>query len=91
MRATGEFGALEWDGIEKKVTLVLAGGDEQVFLSSQTHEEMLLTQDLAFVEASRGKHDTRIATGEDGVRALAICDAARQAAETRCEEKVNYI
>jgi len=91
MRATGEFGTVEWDGIEGMVTLVLAGGDEQVFRSSQTLEEMLLTQDLAFVEASRGNHDTRLATGEDGVRALAVCDAARQAAETRCEEKVNYI
>ncbi len=90
MRVVGEQGSLEWDGITHVVTLAMAGQAEQVFHSPQSHDEMYLAQDLAFIESSRTSPDPRLATGEDGVRALAICDAARRAAESRCEVEVEY-
>lgn len=91
MRVMGEHGSLEWDGITHVVTLAMAGEAEQVFHSPQSHDEMYLAQDLAFIESSRTSPDSRLATGEDGVRVLAICDAARRAAELRREVEVEYL
>ena len=91
MRASGEHGTLEWDGVAGRGTLALAGEPELVFQSGQTMDEMLRAQDLAFVDTGRGgSDDARLATGLDGARALAICEAARRSSDTRCEEKVEY-
>lgn len=91
MRASGEHGTLEWDGVAGRVTLALAGEPELVFQSGQTMDEMLRAQDLAFVEAGNGgSADARLATGLDGARTLAICEAARRSSDTRREEKVGY-
>jgi predicted dehydrogenase len=51
---------------------------------------MFLAQAYAFVKALLGKRDPRLATAEDGIKALAICDAARRASDRRCEESVEY-
>lgn len=92
MRASGEFGTLEWDGIAGRVTLALAGESPREIISAQTLDEMYLAQDLAFIETASGANapDARLATGADGVRALAICDAARIASKNRCEMQVHY-
>lgn len=90
VRASGEFGTLEWDGTAGEVTLMLASEGKQVFRSTQTTDEMLLAQDIAFIEACRGHPDPRLATCEDGAKALAVCDAARLAARNRREEEINY-
>ncbi len=91
MRASGEMGTLEWDGINGTVTLTLAGKDNEIFPSGQERDEMFLAQVRAFIEVSRGIYDPRLATGEDGVKALAVCDAARSASENRREETVHYL
>lgn len=91
IRAFGEFGTLEWNGISNTVTLAISGNEEKSFTFSQTRDEMLLAQDRAFIEASAGSCDPRLATAEDGIRALAVCDAARRASETRREEPVEYL
>ena len=52
---------------------------------------MILAQDMAFINAGGGQCDSRLSTGEDGVRALAICDAAREASRLCREVKVKYI
>lgn len=90
MRVAGEHGTLEWDGIEGTVTLALAGAQVQVTRSSQTRDGMFLEQARAFINASRGISDPRLATGEDGVKGLATCDAARRASLSRREESVEY-
>ena len=90
MRIAGEFGTIEWDGIEHSVTLSLAGQPVEVRTSEQTPVEMLLAQDRAFVEGSGDDSFGQIATAEDGVRALAVCDAARQASDSGREETVRY-
>lgn len=91
MIASGELGTLEWDGIERTVTLALAGEPVKITQSMQTHDEMLLAQDRAFIEACCGSHDRHLVTGEDGVKALAVCDAARRASDSRREERVEYL
>jgi predicted dehydrogenase len=92
MRAYGEFGTMEWDGLTGRVRLALAGESPREIISTQTRDEMYLAQDLAFIEVTSGtcKPDTRLATGADGVRALAICDAARIASKNNRETKVGY-
>ncbi|MDO9541793.1 MAG: Gfo/Idh/MocA family oxidoreductase, partial [Kiritimatiellia bacterium] len=90
MRVCGEHGTLEWDGIVGTVKLELAGKPARMRKSSQTRDAMILAQDMAFISAVNGKADPCLATGEDGVRALAICDAAREASRLRREVKVNY-
>jgi len=92
MRAYGEFGTLEWDGINGRVVLVLAGESSRETISTQTRDEMYLEQDLAFINSSSGKFmpDARLATGEDGVRALAVCNTARIASKSKYETQIYY-
>ena len=91
MYASGEHGEVEWNGIGGAVTLALAGEVRRSFNSAQTRDGELLAQDLAFIKACSGTPDPRLATCEDGLSALAICDAARRASVTRCEERVLYV
>lgn len=88
IRASGEFGTLEWNGIEWAVALELAGAAPEIFQRPQTNEQLFTAQARAVVNACRGTGDPRLATGVDGVKALAVCDAARQASESRREEIV---
>ena len=88
MRSCGEGGTLEWDGIARTATLHLVGKAPQRVGSSQTVAEMFAAQASAFLEACRDGQDSRLATAEDGVRALAVCEAARRASERRREEPV---
>lgn len=92
MRAFGKFGMLEWDGIQGRVTLSLNGEQSLQSTSSQTRDEMYLAQDIAFIQADLQKNnfDNRLATGADGVRALAICDAARESSLKKHETQVFF-
>jgi predicted dehydrogenase len=90
MRVAGELGMLEWDGIEGTVTLALPDVPVRVERSYQTLDGMFLEQARAFIGVSRGIYDPRLATDEDGVKALAVCDAGRRASENRREELVKY-
>lgn len=90
MRAYGEEGTLEWDGVANVVAIEWPGGPADVMRSPQTREQMLLAQDAEFLQACAGGADGRLATGEDGVRALAVCDAARRSAESGREAFVEY-
>ncbi len=88
--ARGDRGAIEWDGIAKTVTLLMGNEAKQMIPSSQDIDDMYLAQARAFVDAASGDLDPRLATGGDGVRAMAVCDAARRASDTRHEERVAY-
>ena len=88
--ASGADGTIQWDGIGQAVTLSKVDSDTKVINSSQTREHLFKAQGLAFVGALKGDCDPRLATGADGVRALAICDAARRSSESRREEPGEY-
>lgn len=88
MRAFGDRGTIEWDGLSGILALSPLNGPVQRIVSQQTRDQMYLAQDLAFLDACGVQPDPRLAAGEDGVRALAVCDAARRASESRREEPV---
>lgn len=90
LMAFGERGIIEWDGIEQTVTVSIGEAPPNTVTNSQTREDMLLAQDHAFIQASRDRTDPRLATGFDGVNALAVCDAARRSSSSRREEPVVY-
>ena len=90
LRASGEQGTLEWDGIAGTVAVALAGEEPQLLRSNQTRDELFLAQDRAVIEACGGRSDPRLATADDGVRALAVCEAAQRANASRREEAVEY-
>lgn len=79
LRACGELGTIEWDGMTGTVRVARAGVATKEVTCAQTRDEMFLAQARAFVSASQGTVDPRLATGDDGVQALAVCDAARHA------------
>lgn len=71
------------------MALALASEPSKVMRSTQTRAGTLRAQDRAFLEASCGALDPRLASGTDGINVLSVCDTARLASETRREEKVN--
>jgi len=89
LRAYGDLGTIEWDGVRKSVTLMMDDGTVGEMESHQTRDQMFRAQAQAFVNSSIHTHPN-LATGLSGVDALAICDAARLASENRREERVNY-
>jgi predicted dehydrogenase len=90
MRAFGERGTLVWDGISGSVTFMQCNVPAEDTESSQTRDEMFAAQSRAFVTGGCGQHDFRLATGEEGYNALAVCDAARRSSLRKCEEMVKY-
>ena len=92
MKAFGEQGTLEWDGIAQRVSWLGAddgSSDEKTF--SQTRDEMLIAQTRDFLNACTGDNaETTLADLEDGIKAIKICDAARDASANRCETAVQY-
>ena len=91
MTACGEWGTLEWDGVRNTVALSLSDAPSQEMTFDQTRDEIMLAQARAFLDTRSGKSDPRMATGRDGVMALAVCDAARRSTESRREEQVGYL
>jgi len=90
MTAYGERGTIEWDGIANRVSLHRGHDPFEERVIPQTKDEMVLEQARAFLQAERDGGDPRLACAEDGVRALAVCDAARRAEASRREEAVIY-
>ncbi len=78
MRASGEHGTLEWDGIEGRTICWQAGGASEVANTTQSRDEMLRDQDVAFLETCAGRPHPLLARGPDGVAAVGVCDAVRQ-------------
>ena len=90
MTAYGERGTLEWDGIAGTVALAAPDGQDEDIRSMQSRDQMFQEQTRAFINAHHVKSDLRLATGEDGAKAVALCDAIRQASSSRREETVAY-
>ena len=86
MQAFGEGGTLEWDGISRTVRLDNESGRCREVVSSESPEARFRKQAEAFL----GMGDEEAATGLDGWRALAVCDAARKSSETGRAEAVEY-
>ena len=88
MTASGEFGTLAWDGVCGTVTASLAAGAETVETFDEIADDIYAAQAAAFLSASLHQHDPRMATADQGIRALSICDAARRSSVSGREEQV---
>lgn len=88
MRAYGSLGTIEWDGLAGKASLHVDQSVMQEIVSGQSRDDTFAAQAYAFANAVRSRQDARLATGEEGLKALAVCDAARRASANRREEKV---
>lgn len=75
--AAGEHGTVTWDGMRGEAAVAAGGGTDRI-RPDQPRDAMFEAQARAFLASCDGAPDARLATVEDGVRALAICDAARR-------------
>jgi predicted dehydrogenase len=91
MRAYGDQGTIEWDGISRTVTLTSEDAPAEVVTSTQERNDTFQAQAKAFLQASQDPHDPRLATIHEGGMALSVCDAARLASANRREEQVKYL
>jgi len=89
MIAVGEHGTLMWNALEQKVTLSLHGKSAQTLECKEDYNAMYERQAHAFIQASR-KKTSDLATAAEGIKALAICDAARISSKNHREVKINY-
>lgn len=86
MWAFGEGGTLAWDGIAREVRFEDATGQVREVTADEHRETRFRRQAEAFL----GAGDDRPATGLEGWRALAVCDAARRSSEAGQAEAVQY-
>lgn len=92
MTAFGQGGTLEWDGVRNAVTFWSGQKPAEPVraVDALAKDDLLDAQTRAFLAETAGGGATILASGLDGVRALAVCDAARRASEAGREEKVPY-
>jgi predicted dehydrogenase len=90
MTICGEHGTLTWDGIRHHVVLALNGQPNREADWNQTRDEMFEAQIHAFIASATQGTPSLLATGIEGVQALAICDAARRSAVSGRQELVEY-
>ncbi len=82
MHAYGELGELEWDYVEKWVSLRQPGKPAQTWAIDQARDEMMRDQLAAFIGTACMETESFLATLEDGATAVAICDTARRSSQS---------
>jgi predicted dehydrogenase len=82
IQAFGEYGTLRWDGIGHEVVLLAADGTCQVYACAESRDAILLAQDTAFLA---GDPHQILARYMEGLAALKICEAAKEASCQRRE------
>ncbi len=85
----GEYGTGEWDGIRHAVRWSLDGRPVEETIAAQTLDDLFETQARAFLQADPASERFPV-SGLDGIRALAVCEAARRASDGLAVEKVVY-
>ena len=90
MSAHGDRGTLDWDGLQGIVTLAVEGQPARQITCAETRQALLIAQAQAFIQAGRGALDPRLAGLSEGLRALAVCDAAREASASGRRTPVRY-
>ncbi len=88
MRAYGDQGEIEWDGVAKTVTVTRAGQPSESVTLTQERDDIMTDQSRAFLAAISGGDPASLATLEQGGVAMAICDAARRSSASGCVESV---
>ncbi len=82
MHAYGNLGELEWDYIEKWVSLKQPGKAVRTWEIDQARDEMMRDQMADFIGTAGTDTESFLATLEDGATAVAICDTARRSSQS---------
>ncbi len=77
MRAYGESGEIEWDGVAQTVMLNVKGQPPQTAHFPQARDATIRDQNTTFLRAACGGDAGPLTTFEEGAVAVSICDAAR--------------
>jgi len=88
LRACGEQGVLSADLLAQRVTFVETSGEETAWVAAQDRDDMMRSQAGAFLSAIGGGDAGATATLQEGVTAVAICDAARASSSSQRAEAV---
>ena len=84
MRVFGEKGTLQWNGITQTVQFESLDGTIDSSEKHESRDENLRRQDTAFLDGA----DENLVSGEEALRGLAVCDAARRSADSARVERV---
>lgn len=90
MKVLGDRGTITWDGTKNTVQLKNSNMKEKNVTIAQSRDDMFQSQTQAFLAAVEHANDDQLATGEDGYKALALCDAARLASSLDCPQEIKY-
>jgi len=88
MTAFGAYGQVSVDLINQMVVIKKPGEEPKTMDLKVPHDEMYTDQAKAFLRAIEGKDPGQLASGMEGLTALAICDAARRSSQNRGAEEV---
>lgn len=88
MTAYGSEGTMTWDFLSRSVTLRLAGQEPLQSVAAGERGDLYRDQMRAFLGVARGCAGGPLATGLEGARAVALCDAARRSSASGKTEEV---
>lgn len=88
MTAFGSYGQVTADLINQMVVIQKTGEVKKSIDLKCSPEEMYTEQARAFLFAIEGKDSGHLASGAEGLAALAICDAARRSSQNRGTEEI---
>lgn len=83
LRVWGEHGELSWDGVARTVVWRDCEGQSLEGHQWSGPHAMYLAQGEAWVASLRGGSARQLATLEEGIHAVAVCDAARASSQLR--------
>jgi len=86
VRATGSEGTLSLNLLDHSVQLLSKTAETYTETVTQNRDAMMQQQAKAFLEGCAGSQVPRLGTLNDGLLALAVCDAARESSRSRKEE-----
>lgn len=93
LTADGDRGSLVWDAVRNTVTWLAPGEPAVEHSVPQERNAMFSGEHRAFLGATANAGeviDTRLATGAEGFRSLALSDAIRRSSKSRREETIDY-
>jgi predicted dehydrogenase len=86
--AFGANGQVSVDLISQMIAIQKPGKEQKTIDLKASHDEMYIEQAKAFLRAIEGKDSDQLASGNEGLAAIAICDAARRSSQNRGADEV---
>jgi len=91
MKAFGAHGQMSVDLISQIVTLNKIGEEQKMIDLKVPYDDLYIEQAKAFLSAIEGNTPGQLASGIEGLVALAVCDAARRSSQNKgAEEAVSW-